>query len=105
MSIRHAAKAYDIPFTSLYDRMKGRVSKAEKYNPRHKLTSAEEDTIVQYILDLDSRGFPPRIKGMEDMANLLFKTRSAKLVGMNWAFRFVRRRLKLKTRFSRAYDF
>src|SRR6266699_5308339 len=39
------------------------------------------------------------------MANLLLKTRGAKPVGMNWASRFVRHRLKLKTRFSRAYDF
>jgi len=39
------------------------------------------------------------------MANLLLETRGAKRVGKNWAYRFVRRRPELKTRFSRAYDF
>jgi hypothetical protein len=85
--------------------MKGYISKAKKYNPRHTLTSAEKNTIVQYILDLDSQRFPPRIKSAEDMANLLLKTRGAKPIGVNWASRFVRRRPELKTRFSRAYDF
>jgi Psq-like protein len=59
ISIWRVAKMYNVPYTSLYNRLKGRVSKAEKRNPRHKLTSAKEDTIIQYTLDLDSQGFPP----------------------------------------------
>ncbi len=105
LSIRKAAKAYDVPLTTLYDRMKGRVAKAEKRNGRHQLTPTEEETLIQYILDLDSRGFPPRISGVEDMANLLRATRHEDAVGTLWAHRFVRRRPELKTRFSRAYDF
>jgi hypothetical protein len=105
MSIRRAAKAYDVPEASLRHRLNGRVAKREKRNGRYQLTSTEEDTIVQHTLDLDERGFPPRIEGVEDMANLLLETRRAKRVGKNWAYRFVRRRPELKTRFSRAYDF
>ena len=81
MSIRRAAKTYDVPESSLRHRMKGRVAKAEIRNGRHQLTPTEEETLVQYVLDLDSRGFPPRICGVEDMANLLRKTRNAKRVG------------------------
>ena len=105
MSIRQAAKIYNVPETSLRYRIKGRVAKAELRNGRHQLTSNEEETIVSYILDLDSRGFPPRIYGVEDMANLLLEMRHAKPVGKLWAHRFVRRHSELKTRFSRAYDF
>lgn len=34
-----------------------------------KLSDLEETTIVQYVLDLDSRAFPPRLRDVEDMAN------------------------------------
>lgn len=85
--------------------MQGRTPAPEKRNARHNLTSSEEETIVRYIIDLDSRGFPPRIDGVEDMANLLLATRHAKRVGKHWPYRFVQRRPELKTRFSRSYDF
>jgi hypothetical protein len=61
--------------------------------------------IVQYILDLDSRGFAPRLAGVEDIANYLLETRGGKRVGKLWAHRFVQRRQELKTRFNRVYDF
>jgi len=78
---------------------------AERRNAQHKLTLPEEETLVRYILDLDSRGFPTRISGVEDMANLLLATRRASRVGKQWAYRFVQRRPELKARFSREYDF
>ena len=70
-----AAKLYNVPRTTLIDRMKGRVAKSEKRNGQYQLTLAEEETLVQYILDLDSRGFLPRFDYIRDMANLLCKTR------------------------------
>ena len=39
------------------------------------------------------------------MANYLLETRGGKRVGKCWAQRFVARRLELKTRFNRVYDF
>ena len=105
MSDRRASSLYNVPRGTLRDRMLGKPAKRDCRNKRHNLTLTEEETIVRYILDLDSRGFPPLIAGVEDMANLLLERRGAKRVGKQWAYRFVRRRLELKTRFSRAYDF
>ena len=105
MSLRAAAKTYGVPESSLRYRIKGRVEKHEKRNAAHNLTESEEETLVRYILDLDSRGFPPRIEGVKDMADLLLMMRGAKRVGKQWAYRFIRRHPELKTRFSRAYDF
>src|SRR4030081_705087 len=65
----------------------------------------EESVIVQHILDLDSRRFPPRLSGVEDMANRMLADRSAGKVGKNWASTFVKRHLELRTRFSRKYDY
>jgi hypothetical protein len=45
------------------------------------LTKLEEIVIVNYILDRDSRGFPPRQANVEDIANYLQKCYRAKPVG------------------------
>ena len=81
MSIRQVIKMYDVLESSFRYRIKGRIAKAEIYHGRHQLTLNKKETIVRYILDLDSRGFSPRIGGIEDIANLLLTTRGAKRVG------------------------
>ncbi|KAE9568023.1 hypothetical protein CGMCC3_g15871 [Colletotrichum fructicola] len=68
------------------------------------LTTLEEEKLVEYILDLDFRSFPPRISGVEDMANRLLADRDAPPVGKRWASNFVKRQPQLQTRFYRKYD-
>ena len=53
--------------------------------------NSEEDTIVQYILDLDEQGSPPRIPSVEDMVNLLLEKRDGGRVGKLWTVRFITR--------------
>ena len=105
MSIRRVAKTYDVPESSIRLRMKGTASLAERRHNRHQLNPTEEDTLVRYILDLDTRGFPPRIRGMEDIANSLLTTYHTKPLDIRWANRFVQRHLELKTRISYIYNF
>jgi helix-turn-helix, Psq domain len=59
ISIRVAAKLYNIPHSTLAHRIAGRTPYNEIKANCHKLTEIEEEVIVQYILDLDSRGFAP----------------------------------------------
>ena len=54
MSIRRVTKTYDVPRTTLRNRMESRTPKTEKRNTQHNLTPIEEETLVQHILDLDS---------------------------------------------------
>ena len=54
---------------------------------------------------MDERGFAPRLASVEDMANFILESRRARRVGKLWAHRFVQRRLELKTRLNRVYDF
>jgi hypothetical protein len=70
-----------------------------------KLTELEEEVILRNILELDIRGFAPRLAGVEDMANYILESRGGKRVGKLWAHRFVQRQPALKTRFNRVYDF
>ena len=60
--------------------------------------------IVNYILDLDSRGFAPTYAAVRDMADKLLAARGAGQVGQKWPANFVKRTDSLKTRFNRAYD-
>jgi len=39
------------------------------------------------------------------MANRLLRERDAPLVGVRWAYNFVKRQLELRTRFTRKYDY
>jgi hypothetical protein len=85
--------------------MNGSTSLPERRPANTNLSDLEEQIIVNYILDRDSRGFSPRQADVEDMANYLRKSRRAKPVGKLWAHRFIQRRPELKTRFNRVYDF
>jgi len=105
ISIRQAAKIYEVSKTTLRARLRGRAATREKRNAQHILTSSEEETLIKHVIDLDSRGFSPRIDSVRDMANILLTTRQAAPVGKLWPYNFVRRHPELKTRFSRAYDY
>lgn len=85
--------------------MNGRIVKQEYRPVASLLTLLEEDVVVQKVLELDARGFPPTIAVVQDMANQLLAVRTQRRVGKQWPYRFIQRREELKTRFSRGYDF
>jgi len=105
LSLRRAAKVYEIPYTTLYRRQHGISARCDWIPKSRKLSDLEEQIIIQFILDLDSRGFPPQLRGVEEMANRLLADRGASPVGKRWARNFVKRRSELKTRFFRKYDY
>jgi helix-turn-helix, Psq domain len=67
ITIRNAAKIYNVPRTTLAGRMSGRMEIRKRRPAVQRLTELEEEVISQYILDLDSRGFAPRLAGIEDI--------------------------------------
>jgi hypothetical protein len=85
LSRRNAAKLYNVPHSTLCDRMNGHTSLYERWPVNHKLTELEEDVIVRNILDMDTRGFAPRLAGVEDMANFVLESQGRKRVGKLWA--------------------
>lgn len=105
LSIRAAARIYAVDRSTLNMRLKGITARRDTVPNSRKLTDLEEYTIVQYILDLDARSFPPRLCGVQEMANRLLADRKASPVGVNWASKFVKRRKELSTRFTRRYDY
>ena len=105
ISLRKLAKLYNVNRSTLYDRYHGKPARRDIIAKYQKLTPTEEESIVQRVIDLDNRSFPPRIRYVEDMANILLKERDAGRVGKNWASNFVRRQKALKTRFNRRIDY
>ena len=84
-----AAKIYEVPHTIIQRRMNSTTTKPDSKNGRAKLTKSEEDAIVQYISDLDLRGFSLSKADVEDMANLLLAKRGARRVGKCWIDHFI----------------
>jgi hypothetical protein len=105
LKIRRAASIYKVCPKKLGRRQKGMQSRRDWIPKSRKLSDLEERIIDQFILDLNSRGFPPRLRGVEDMANRLLADRDAPPIGKRWAFNFVKRHQELKTRFFRRYDY
>ncbi|KAK7592451.1 hypothetical protein V3481_007069 [Fusarium oxysporum f. sp. vasinfectum] len=105
LRIRRAASIYQVCHKKLSRRQRGIQSQRDTTPKSRKLSDLEEQIIIQFILDLGSRGFPPRLRGVEEMANRLLADRNALPVGKNWASNFVKRHTELKIRFFRKYNY
>ena len=93
LRLEAVAGLYNIPALTLRNRRAGRPTRRDCTANSKKLTQSEEEAIVQYIIELDTRKFPPRLYGVEDMANQLLRERDAPPVGKRWAYNFVKRQL------------
>ena len=81
LSLRAVAKLYNIPYNTLRDRHASRPVRRDIPANSRNLTDLEEQTIVQYVVELYTRAFPPRLGSVEDMANQLLCVRDAPPVG------------------------
>jgi hypothetical protein len=105
LSIRAAAKVYNVPATTIRHRRDSRTARRDTRPNLTNLTESEEQAIGRYVLELATRAFPPRLRGVEEMANELLRVRDAPPVGKNWAQKFVKRQPELCIRWSRKYDY
>ena len=105
LSFRAAARIFSVDPMKLSRRRRGQQSRRDIPANSRKLTDLEESVIVQYILDLDAKGFPPRLSVVEDIADRLFAKCDKGRIGMHWASIFVKRYPELTTRFNRKYDY
>lgn len=108
-NVQQIARLYNVPRSTLQDRLGGRVAMTEQRANGHKLSITEEDSLVQWILSMDKRGAAPRPAAVQDMANILLSKRDPNAppqqVGKNWVYNFIKRRNELKTRLSRRYNY
>jgi hypothetical protein len=81
LSRQRAASIYKVPENILRDRIASRTPCNNTRPAVQNLTETKKQIIINYILDLDSRGFFPQQANIEDIANYLRKTYKAKPVG------------------------
>ena len=103
-SKKGAAGVFCIPESTLRARLQGRQPRVETRANGHKLTPIEEETLVKRLLYADKRGFLIRPQFLRGMAQILLYERTqspTSVLGVNWAYSFVKRRPELRTRFNR----
>lgn len=105
LKVRKAATLYNVPEATLRHRRAGRAPRRETRANSMKLTKLEETVILERIIDLVNRGFPPRLDDVRDMANRLLAVRDATRVGPRWAGNFIQRQPDLLMRFQRRIDY
>ena len=107
LSIRKLSKVYNVPRSTLQSRLHGIQPIHETRSLKRALSSVEEQSLVQWILDLASRGFPPHIIDVRRMADTLRAARGQNPppppLGRCWAQRFINAQPELKMRWSRKF--
>jgi hypothetical protein len=83
LSKHYIAKIYKILYATFSYRITSRTYRPESKTNYYKLTNLEEDTIVRYILDLDSRGFASCLASIKDITNLLLESQGVLYIGKN----------------------
>lgn len=109
-SLKAACTSYDVPYSTVRDRVNGRVSRRDSRPSNMKLTQLEESMLIEWILSMENRGLPVRLDSIRQMANLLLQKRSKigphiPPVGKCWASNFVQRHDCLQTKYTRKYDY
>ena len=104
-SLRQAARLYSIPETTLRRRVRGALPQAAANAQKRKLSPTEEQSLVEWVLGLDQRGFPPQIIDVRRMADNLLAARGQEPppqpVGQKWVSRFIKAQPELQTRWDR----
>jgi hypothetical protein len=107
LSYRKAAQLYDIPRSTLHRRVKGALPQASSNAQKRKLCPLEEQSLVEWILGLDRRGFPPQIIDVRRMADHLLAARgqtpAPQPVGKCWVDRFIKTQPELQTKWNRRF--
>jgi hypothetical protein len=106
-SIRSLAAAFRVPRSTLQTRLQGTSPRHETTSVNLNLSPTEEQSLVQWILHLDRRGFPPQIIDVRRMADVLLAGRGQDPppppVGKKWVSRFVARQAELQTKWNRKF--
>lgn len=96
LSIQKAAEAFHVAHTSLQDCYRGVLPKKKAHTLQKKLTSVQEDILVQWIKVQGCRGVPISPSAVTDHAAAISGTK----IGQSWPQRFMACHPDLKMRWS-----
>jgi 4-hydroxybenzoate polyprenyltransferase len=104
-SLRAAATAYGVPKSTLSNRLHGSQPHAIAHEAHQRLTPDQEVLLVDWILDLDSLGFPPSPARTLDMARrILAMNKDTKPLGKDWVQKFKQRHPRVTSCIGKKID-
>ncbi|UPX14071.1 uncharacterized protein EKO05_0004563 [Ascochyta rabiei] len=91
-SQRQAAKAYGVPRSTIQERLSGRQPNAIAHHQQQRLTPEQEQFLVNWILEEDSRAQPPSHPRVREMATLILHMNGDyEPLGHKWVTHFITR--------------
>jgi hypothetical protein len=80
LNYRKTTRIYNIPKPIFRARLAGQPTYSNTQPNCLKLIELEEETIVRYIFDRDSRRFSPRLANIENIANYFLEAHRTKYI-------------------------
>ena len=92
------ATSYNIPRSTLQERLKGRTNARESHEHQQRLSRNQEEFLVEWILEEDERGFPPSHARTREMAARILRINGdTKPLGKKWVVKFLERNPRVKS--------
>ncbi|KFY18563.1 hypothetical protein V493_08507 [Pseudogymnoascus sp. VKM F-4281 (FW-2241)] len=115
-SIRLAAEYFEVPKSTLADRMSGKKTRAVAHEIEQALSNAEENTLARWITRLITTGFPAtpmlikemaeevRIRRVQVVSSQTTIRTNPTPIGHEWIYRFLKRHPNFKGVYSRQLE-
>ena len=101
MSVLRASTLYDVPRTTLQDRVKGRVKHGNKPGPTTYLTTAEEEELASFLMEVSKVGYGKTRKEVKLLVEAVAREKGVlrgEKISDGWFRRFLERRPRLSLR-------
>jgi predicted HTH domain antitoxin len=72
-SARRAAEVFNMPRSTLRDCLKGHDFQAELRNHKFQLSKNQEEALVEWIINRDTRGVAPRVSHVQQIGYLILQ--------------------------------
>ena len=104
-SNREAQRQFNVDHHQVATRHNGTPARRDYLANGRNFDTTEEQALIDRILELDLRGFPPTKRIIRIMADTLRKQRGNKPIGKNWVDRFIKRIPIIESAWSRSYNY
>jgi hypothetical protein len=87
-----AAVEYSVPRTTLITRMNGATDTHTAHEHQQRLTSLQEESLAEWILEEEARGYPPTHVRAQEMASCVLRSNGdSRPLGKRWIRSFIQR--------------